>query len=212
MNKFNLITNYEAKSIFERALIEAAKQKSNKAIIEKLTIAYDEIKFIVKEILDSNNAESNNKITFDYSNKESNIKNNQLILDPESNIKDKQYVKYILNYNILDKLSRLIERNYFCVKMVVGKIFEKLLDFENFKILSNDINLIIRFANEALNLIEFLKSTTTAYVLERKCLSFLDFLNKSTIFDISSDQYKAIDVILKSLPMKNSSEAFKNVI
>ena len=50
-----IITIGEEKSIFERAIIEAFKQKRSKAIYEKLMIALDEIKFMVNDIKTNQN-------------------------------------------------------------------------------------------------------------------------------------------------------------
>lgn len=175
------ITEGEEKSIFERAVIEAFKQKTNKGIIEKLTIAYDEIKFLVKDTKDYNTSIE---------------RQGQLGISK----------KFILNVNILDKLRRLSERNFFCVKMVVGRIFEKLLDVENFPYLSGDAELLIKFSNEILDLLEDLKTTSTAYVLERKCLNFMNYLKQSV--QLNFDQIDVIEEILKSLPYRSSSDAY----
>lgn len=175
------IAEGDEKSIFERAIIEAFKQKTNKGIIEKLTIAYDEIKFLVNDTKDYNSS-------IDKSNIAGLTK------------------RYILNVNILDKLRRLTERNFFCVKMVVGRIFEKLLNIENFPYLSADADLLIKFSNEILDLLEDLKTTSTAFVLERKCLNFMNYLKQS--IQLNYDQLIVIEEILKSLPFRSSSEAY----
>lgn len=54
MEKESIINLVEEKSVFERAIIEAFKQKSSKAIYEKLNIALDEIKYIVADIKKNN--------------------------------------------------------------------------------------------------------------------------------------------------------------
>lgn len=54
MEKESIISLVEEKSVFERAIIEAFKQKSSKAIYEKLNIALDEIKYIVADIKKNN--------------------------------------------------------------------------------------------------------------------------------------------------------------
>ena len=78
----------EEKSTFERAIIEAFKQTNSNECIKKLLIAYDEIKFFIKDINQSNGK------------------------------------KFILNRNFLDKISRIIERKYFNVNILIAKIFE----------------------------------------------------------------------------------------
>jgi hypothetical protein len=105
----------EEKSVFERAIIEAYKQKTSKQIYEKLTIALDEIKFMVSDIKKHPNKKA-----------------------------------FLLNRNILDKLSRIIERKFFNVNILIAKIFENLLDANNFPILSHDSNLLINFSNDVL--------------------------------------------------------------
>ena len=178
----------DVKTLFERAIIEAFKQTSNKLIIEKLTIAYDEIKFMVKDIQD--------------------IQNNEMKLNSNISIEisDNQKSRFILNSNILDKLRRLIERQFFCVKMVIGRIYEKLLDTENFSLLSNDVDLLIQFTNEVLFLIDDLKSTNTATILDKKCISFLNFLKQGG--RLNNEQMQVIDELVKSLPNRSSSEAY----
>src|SRR5689334_21218026 len=111
----------EEKSVFERAIIEAFKQKQSKLIYEKLAIALDEIKFMVNEIKKNLNSSNSNIL------------------------KDSKSQKFLLNKNILDKLSRIIERKYFNVNILIAKIFESLLDPNNFTIFSNDPILLINF-------------------------------------------------------------------
>jgi len=54
MEKESIINLNEEKSVFERAIIEAFKEKTSKAIYEKLNIALDEIKYIVADIKKNN--------------------------------------------------------------------------------------------------------------------------------------------------------------
>lgn len=61
MEKESIINLGEEKSVFERAIIEAFKQTTSKAIYEKLNIALDEIKYIVADIK-KNNASIPNQI------------------------------------------------------------------------------------------------------------------------------------------------------
>ena len=65
MEKESIIMLGEEKYVFERAIIEAFKQKSSKAIYEKLNIALDEIKFIVADIK-KNNDSINRKINQNF--------------------------------------------------------------------------------------------------------------------------------------------------
>ena len=116
----------EEKSTFERAIIEAFKQNNSIECMKKLSIAYDEVKFLVDDV------------------------------------KASQGKKFILNKNLLDKLSRLTERKFFNVNILIAKIYENLLETTNFGILSNDLNLLISFSNELLNILEIVKSTNVS--------------------------------------------------
>lgn len=172
-------------NLFERAIIEAYKQDSNKLILEKLIIAYDEIKILIKELNDHNKREVNEKNEFD----------------------DKHYSNFILNSNIIDKLRRLVKREHFCVKMVIAKIYDKLLE-EEFLFISDDIDILIQFINDILILIEDLKSTNIISSLQIKCLKLLDFLKNNE--SINSDQKIVIIDLIKNLPIKLSSEECLN--
>ena len=117
--------------------------------------------------------------------------------------------KYVLNKNILDKFSRILERKFFNVNILIAKIFDNLLEPENFDILSDDFNLLINFSNEVLNLLETIKSTLVAPRLNQRCYSFLQYLIKSN--QLSEDQKESINEIIANFPLRNSSETFKNV-
>jgi len=117
--------------------------------------------------------------------------------------------KYILNKNILDKFSRILERKFFNVNILIAKIFDNLLDSENFDILSNDFNLLILFSNEVLNLLDNIKSTLVAPRLNLRCYNFLQFLIKSN--RLSEEQSESINEIISNFPLRNSSETYKNV-
>lgn len=176
-----IITVGEDKSLFERAIIEAYKQKQSKNIYEKLSIALDEIKFMVDD-----------------------IKKSKKISSQDS----KGTKNYLLNKNIIDKISRIVERRFFNVNILIARIFENLLDSNNFAILSGDVNLLINFSNEVLNLLENIKSTIVSRQLEKKCLAFLNYL--SNLEGINEEQKSIITELLSGFPTRNSSEIYKN--
>jgi len=118
--------------------------------------------------------------------------------------------KFVLNKNILDKFSRILERKLFNVNILIAKIFDNLLEPENFEILSDDFNMLINFSNEVLNLLDTIKSTLVAPRLSQRCYSFLQFLIKSN--RLSEEQAESINEIIVNFPLRNSSETFKNVI
>ena len=53
----------------------------------------------------------------------------------EQNTKEKNK-HFILNLNIIDKLGRIIERNYININILISKIFDLFLDQGNLSILS----------------------------------------------------------------------------
>ena len=168
------VNSTEEKSTFERAIIEAFKQENSFDCIKKLTIAYDEIKFFIKDILNSNGK------------------------------------KFILNRNLLDKLNRLDERKFFNVNILIGKIFNDLLETSNFEILSNDVNLIIQFSNQILNNLDIIQSTNISLSLEKKCSTFLNFLLQNTKLNLDEEQKETLKELLNNFPLRFSSDSYKN--
>lgn len=116
--------------------------------------------------------------------------------------------RLLLNKNIVDKLSRNQERKFFNVNMLICKIYESLLDLEYYDFLSDDTDLLIKFSNEILNLLEIVKSTLISKQLEIKSSSFLNYLYNK---DISQEQKTTIQELLNSFPTRNSSVTYKTV-
>ena len=117
--------------------------------------------------------------------------------------------RQLLNKNIVDKLSRIQERKYFNVNMLISKIYESLLDSDKYNLLSNDTDLLIKFSNNILNLLEMIKSTLISKQLEIECSKLLNFLNQ--IQTISDEQKQTIQELLNSFPTRNSSPTYKMV-
>ena len=93
----------------------------------------------------------------------------------------------------MDKLSRIIERKYININILIGKLFEKLIySQEQIDFLSDDIDLLIKISNCILNLLDNIKSTIVSKSLETKCTLILNYLNK---IDLSAEQ----KIILKEL-------------
>ncbi len=118
--------------------------------------------------------------------------------------------RHLLNKNIMDKLSRIQERKFFNVNMLIAKIYECLLDSEYYETLSNDTDLLIKFSNDILNLLEMVKSTLISKQLEIKCSSFLNYLYNFQ--GISEEQKNTIQELLNSFPTRNSSATYKTVL
>jgi hypothetical protein len=92
--------------------------------------------------------------------------------------------------------------------MLISKIYESLLDSEFYDFLSSDIDLLIKFSNDILNLLEMIKSTLISKQLEIKSSSFLNYLNDK---GISEEQKNTIQELLNSFPTRNSSNTYKSV-
>lgn len=118
--------------------------------------------------------------------------------------------KYLLNKNLIDKLSRIIERKFFNVNILIAKIYDSLLETTNFSILSPNLDLLISFSNEILNLLDIVKSTNVAKSLEKKCSSFLNYLLTNSQSNLDDEQKDIIKELLNSFPNRNSSDAFLN--
>ena len=167
-------SNTDDKSTFEKTIIEAFRQENVYECMKKLTIAYDEIKFYIKDI------------------KSSNGKN------------------FILNRNLLDKLNRLVERKYININVLIGKIFNDLLETSNFEILSNDTNLLIQLSNQILNNLDIIKTTNVSLNLEKKCSTFLNFLLQNKNINLDDEQKEILQDLLNSFPSRYNSETYKN--
>jgi hypothetical protein len=114
-----------------------------------------------------------------------------------------------LNRNILDKFSRIIERKYFNVNILIAKIYESLLEPDNFGILSNDPILLINFSNDVLNLLDSIKFTIVSRQLEKRCSSFLSYM--MTYPGLDDEQKDTINELISNFPTRNASYVYKNV-
>jgi len=111
--------------------------------------------------------------------------------------------------NVIDKLSRIIERLFFNVNLQVAKIYDNLLDPLYFHRLNSDVVLLITFANNVMNLLEFIKSTQIGRQLEKKVNLFLNFLQTNN--GLNEEQIETIRVLLSSSVTKYASVVFQNV-
>lgn len=109
----------------------------------------------------------------------------------------------------MDKFSRIIERKFINVNIIVAKIFENLISFqEQIDFLSDDPDLIIRISNCILNLLENIKSTLVYKSLETKCTNLLNHLTK---LNLSEQQKTMLQELLHSFPTRNHSNILRNV-
>ena len=166
----NSLVVEDNKSLFERAIIEAFKEKEEMKITTKLKIALDEIKFYVQEIKELNQTQSGKS--------------------------------YLINSNIIDKLSRLTSRRLFYVKIMIGRIYNSLITEELVPILTNNNDLLFKFSNEVLNLQEDIKTTSLSYSLQKKLLILLKFM--TSLQNIDYEQEQIIKELMKSFSSLNS--------
>ena len=170
------IEEIKEKSTFERAIIEAFKQKKEKEVLQRLIIAQDEIKYLIDEV------------------------------------KKSEGKKYILNKNLLDKLSRIAERRYFSVNILIAKIYDSLINESNFELLSSDLNLLILLSNEILNILDIVQSTNISRELEKKSSCFLNYLLNNSQIKLEDEQKETIKELLESFPIRNTSESYQNFV
>ena len=71
-------------------------------------------------------------------------------------IKDKKISLFILNINIIDKINRIIKRNYININILISKIIYSILDASNFQILSDDSHTLINFTNTCINVLDII--------------------------------------------------------
>ncbi|MCQ2821036.1 MAG: hypothetical protein MJ252_27575 [archaeon] len=138
------------------------------------------------------------------------ISANEEIKNLIEEIKASNGTKFILNKNILDKLSRIAERKFFNVNILIAKIYSSLLDASNFEILSKDLNLLILFCNEVLNIMDIVKSTNISRSLEKKCSCFLNYMLDNSNIKLEDEQKETIQELLNSFPIRNTSDAYQN--
>ena len=157
-------------------------------------------KYIIEAYKQTNSIESVNKLNLAFG------EIHQYIND----IKQSKGTKNLINKNILDKVNRIIERKNLNSTIILAKIFNTLLESSNYNILSNDANLLISLSNSILNILEIIYRTNIAFELEKKCSSFLNFLNTNTNFTLEEEQEEIIKDLISTFPTKNSSDSYKN--
>ena len=118
---------------------------------------------------------------------------------------------FILNLNILDKLSRIIERKFININILISKIFITLLTEENFKLLSDNSSILINLSNQIISLLEEIKYTDNYYELIKKSINYMAYLSENSPKFLSKDQTKIIINLQNQLNSKLTSNAFTNI-
>ena len=169
------------KSIFERAIIEAFKQKKVSDVCEKLSIAYEELPLYIEEIKEKEK------------NKEKDKNNN-----------------FILNLNIVDKIGRIIERNYININILISKLFDIFLNEENIPLLSDSPIILINLSNQLMTVLDIIKSCENFYELTTKSINYMKFLTENSEKFLSEEQTDIINNLQKVLNEKIVSPAYTN--
>ena len=130
------------------------------------------------------------------------------IKNQNNKIKDQNF---ILNLNILDKLSRIIERNYININILISKIFITLLSEEHFKLLSDNSTVLINLSNLLISILEEIKYTENYYELIKKSINYMKYLEDNSSEFLSQEQAKIIFELQKKLNSKLTSDTFNNI-
>ena len=165
------------KSTFERAIIEAFKQKKVSDVCDKLSIAYEELPNYIEEIKVKGKEQNNN---------------------------------FILNSNIIDKISRIIERNFININILISKIFNILLTEENIPLLSDNPTILINLSNQIMLILEIIKSCDNYNELTQKSINYMKYLITNSEKYLSPEQTDIITNLQNVLNEKIVSPAYTN--
>ena len=117
---------------------------------------------------------------------------------------------FILNLNIIDKIGRIIERNYVNINILISKIFDIFLEKDNLKYLSDNSNILIILSNQIMNILEIIKSCDFYQELTEKSINFMIYLTDNSDKFLSQEQTEIITNLQNQLSSKVKSEAFIN--
>ena len=118
--------------------------------------------------------------------------------------------RFILNLNIIDKIGRIMERNYVNINILISKIFDILLEQENLDILSNNSNILIILSNQIMTILEIIKSCHNYQELTEKSINYMTYLTDNSEKFLSQEQSEIIINLQNQLSSKLKSEAFVN--
>ena len=128
----------------------------------------------------------------------------------KQNAQEKNINHFILNSNIIDKLDRLLERNYININILISKIFDIFLDKENLNILSDNHVILINLSNQIVTILDIIKSCDNYYELTEKAINYLSYLIDNSEKFLSSEQTEIITNLQNQLNIKLKSNALTN--
>ena len=126
------------------------------------------------------------------------------------NTQEKNTNHFILNSNIIDKLDRLLERNYININILISKIFDIFLDKENLNILSDNHVILINLSNQIVTILDIIKSCDNYYELTEKAINYMSYLIDNSEKFLSSEQTEIITNLQNQLNIKLKSNALTN--
>ena len=106
---------------------------------------------------------------------------------------------FLLNSNIIDKINRLLKRNYININILISKILYTLLDASNFPILSDDSSILINFSNSCINIVDIISLHNFSYNLTKRVITFLKYLENNSKKYLDSEQFEVLKKIQKNL-------------
>jgi len=126
---------------------------------------------------------------------------------------------FVLNSNIIDKLGRLLERNYININILISKIFDIFLDKENLNILSDNPIILINLSNQIVTILDIINSCDNYYELTEKAINYMAYLTDNSEKFLSKEQTEIIinlqnqlNYKLKSNALINFQNSLKNII
>ena len=117
---------------------------------------------------------------------------------------------FVLNLNIIDKISRIIERNYININILISKIFNIFLKDENIPILSDNPTILINLSNKLITILEIIKSCDNYYELTRQSINYMKYLTNNSEKFLSDEQKDIINNLQSVLNGKITSSAYTN--
>ena len=112
--------------------------------------------------------------------------------------------KIILNTKIIDKITRIIRHSKINLLLVLGKIFINLMQkkdlFDNLKNENLELNIVINFINEIINLSKGLNETYLGNEFDNNAFNFIE--NISEKFNFEEEQLTSIKEVLTAHKLK----------
>ena len=123
-------------------------------------------------------------------------------------IKEKKSSSYILNPNIIDKINRIIKRNFININILVSKIIYSILDASNLSFLSDNSNILINFTNLCIDVLDITSLYELNHNLTKRIITFLKYLENNSQKYLDSEQMEIVKNIQKTLLEKITSYSY----